>query len=137
MMHVFHEGSGRFSELVHRLAVCRHGWRRLRAHAVLLFPHCLPPCPDIISLLAKTSQTDPVSRALQVSPQGAGKCSGFDIRILWSSRAEIKGRSLIESKPRAILFLRIASDIVRLPAFAVLLVLAFEPRWANRTEPVP
>ena len=50
---------------------------------------------------------------------------------------EIKGRSLIESKPRAILFLRIASDIVRLPAFAVLLVLAFEPRWANRTEPVP
>src|SRR3989449_11213451 len=63
MMHVFHEGSARFGEPVHRLAVCRHGWRRLRAHAVLLFPHCLPPCPDIISLLAKTSQTDPVSRA--------------------------------------------------------------------------
>src|SRR5438128_2385582 len=32
MMHVFHEGSGRFGEPVHRLAVCRHGWRRLRAH---------------------------------------------------------------------------------------------------------
>src|SRR5438309_8433402 len=101
MMHVFPEGSARFGEPVHRLAVCRHGWRRLRAHPVLLFPHCLPPSPDIISLLAKTSQTDPVSRALQVSPQGAGKCSGFDItfsgRRVRRSRAESLGTSAMTS----------------------------------------
>src|SRR5207247_1113681 len=44
MMHMFHEGCGRLGELVHRFAVCRHGWRRLRTHVILLFPHCFTPC---------------------------------------------------------------------------------------------
>src|SRR5438874_13256647 len=44
MMHMFHESCGRLGELVHRLAVCRHGWRRLRTHVILLFPHCFTPC---------------------------------------------------------------------------------------------
>src|SRR5713101_6186902 len=44
MMHMFHEGCSRLGELVHGLAVCRHGWHRLRAHVILLFPHCFTPC---------------------------------------------------------------------------------------------
>src|SRR2546426_12408046 len=44
MMHMFHESCGRLCELVHRLAVCRHGWHRLHAHVILLFPHCFTPC---------------------------------------------------------------------------------------------
>src|SRR5207237_10830218 len=44
MMHMFHESCGRLGELVHRLAVCHHGWHRLRAHVILLFPHCFTHC---------------------------------------------------------------------------------------------
>src|SRR5439155_5341901 len=53
MMHMFHEGCSRLGELVHRFAVCRHGWRRLRTHVILLFPHCFTPCaPGRETLLA-------------------------------------------------------------------------------------